>query len=132
MVVTSDTSQLRQLAKDLEYAGPAALAKVEPIVKKAAQNIKKAMQADANKSRHFKQMARTVTYDVDQVVSGGAAYVAEIGYDKSAGPAAALAGIAIFGTSKPGGATVRDPLEALNDEAPEFEDWLSRIGDELL
>jgi hypothetical protein len=124
-MMSVDASELRTLTADLIQATPAMVGKIQPIVTKAAQNIKKAMQADANKSRHFKQIARTINYDVKLNGAGlNASFDAEIGYDKSAGPAAALAGIAIFGTSRPGGGTVRNPEEALNDEAPEFERWL--------
>jgi hypothetical protein len=130
---TVDAHEISQLTADLIKAAPLAVLKVEPIVKKAAQNVKKAMQADANKSRHFKQIARTVTYDVNVGQFGGDASVdAEIGYDKSVGSVAALAGIAIFGTSRPGGGTVRNPVEALNDEAPNLERALGAIGDGIL
>lgn len=126
--VEVDLSELRLLTKDLGDAGPETLAKVQPILHRAANNIKRAMVADANRSKHFRQIARTITYDA--TIDNG--FEAEIGYDKSSGPAASLAGIAIFGTSKPGGATVRDPVEALNDEAPEFERWLDAAVDGLL
>jgi hypothetical protein len=121
-MMSIDASELRLLTHDLGAAGPAALAKVQPILHRAANNIKRAMIADANKSRHFRQIASTITYDA--TLGGQLSFEAEIGYDKSKGPAAALAGIAIFGTSRPGGGTVRNPEEALNDEAPEFERWL--------
>lgn len=131
MSLEVDASELGRLGADLLTIEPRLIPLIEPIVKKGAQNIKKAMQADANKSRHFKQIAATVTYDVNQVVYGGAAYEAEIGYDKSKGPAAALAGLAIFGSSKPGGATVRNPEEALNDEAPTFETELAALAEKV-
>lgn len=131
--ITVDGRELHQLTADLIYAAPHTVKKIEPIVKKAAQNIKKAMQADARKSRHFKQIASTVTYDVKAFEFGGDATIdAEIGYDKSVGPAAALAGLAIFGSSRPGGGTVRNPEEALMDEAPEFERWLEGTLDGIL
>lgn len=130
---TVDAHELHQLSADLIQAAPLAVLKVQPIVKKAAQNIKKAMQADANKSRHFKQIARTVTYDVAvHQFAGDASIDAEIGYDKSVSPSAALAGIAIFGSSRPGGGTVRNPEEALNDEALGFETALGSIADGIL
>jgi len=128
-----DTHELSQLTADLIKAAPLAVLKVEPIVKKAAQNIKTAMQADASKSRHFGQIAKTINYDITTHQFGGDASIdAEIGYDKRAGPAAALAGIAIFGSSRPGGGTVRNPVEALNDEAPKLESALGVIGDGIL
>ena len=128
-----DASELRRLGGDLMRIAPEMVPKIEPIVKRGAQNIKKAMQADANRSRHFKQIAQTVNYDVnrvDQGLDGG--FEAEIGYDKSAGPAASLAGIAIFGSSRPGGGTVRNPEEALKDEGPAFESEMGKLADGIL
>jgi len=139
-----DGRELHQLTADLIDAAPHTVKKIEPIVVKAAQNIKKAMMADANKSRHFKKIGRTVTYDVSvNEAFGDASIDAEIGYDKRVisdtpnkhgtfGSAASLAGIAIFGGSRPGGGTVRNPEEALNDEAPEFERWLEGTLDGIL
>ncbi len=133
MTVNVDASELRLLTADLIHATPLMVAKIKPVVTKGAQNIKKAMQADANKSRHFKQIAQTINYDVTMNAAGlNASFDAEIGYDKSAGPAAALAGIAIFGSSRPGGGTVRNPEEALKDEAPGFEAALAAITETLL
>lgn len=141
---TVDTHEISQLTADLIKGAPLAVLKVEPAVKKAAQNIKKAMIADANKSRHFKKIGRTVTYDIKtHEFFGDATVDAEIGYDKRVisdtpnkhgtfGSAASLAGIAIFGSSKPGGGTVRNPIEALNDEAPNLEAALGAIGDGIL
>jgi hypothetical protein len=63
---------------------------------------------------------------------GDASIEAEIGYDKAAGSAAALAGIAIFGSSRPGGGTVRNPQAALADEAQGFERALEATLDGLL
>ncbi len=133
MTMTVDASELRRLTADLIQATPLMVGKIQPVVVKGALNIKKAMQADASKSRHFKQIAQTINYDVTMNAAGlNASFDAEIGYDKSAGPAAALAGIAIFGSSRPGGGTVRNPEEALNDEAPSFEAALAAITETLL
>jgi hypothetical protein len=139
---TVDTHEISQLTADLIKAAPLAVLKVEPAVKKGAQNIKKAMQADAKGHlitygeggrRIDPHLERVINYDINVHEFGGDASVdAEIGYDKHAGGSAALAGIAIFGTSRPGGGTVRNPVEALNDEAPNLERALGAIGDGIL
>jgi hypothetical protein len=124
---------LAQLSADLIDAAPRTVKKIPPVLKKSALNIKKAMQADARMSQHFKQIAQSVTYDVNVFqFAGDASIEAEIGYDKSASPAAALAGIAIFGTSRPGGRSVRNPQDALEAEAPGFEQALEATLDGLL
>jgi hypothetical protein len=131
--ITTDTSGLAQLSADLIGGAPRTVKKIPAVLKKSAQNIKKAMQADARQSRHFKQIAQAITFDVNTFeFAGDASIEAEIGYDKSAGPAAALAGIAIFGSSRPGGGTVRNPQSALEDEAPGFEQALEATLDGLL
>lgn len=132
-ITVEGVAALAQLEADLIDAAPHTVKKIQPIVKKAAQNIKKAMQDDAKKSRHFKQIARSVTYDVNIFqFDGDASIEAEIGFDKAASPSAALAGIAIFGSSRPGGRTVRNPEAALADEAPEFERQLEGTLDGIL
>ena len=131
MTMSFDASELRRLSSDLMQVTPEVVGKLGPIVTKGAQNIKKAMQADASKSRHFRQLAGAVGYDVSLLKNGmDSAYEAEIGYGGTS--AAPLAGIAIFGSSRPGGGTVRNPEEALNDEAPAFEQWISAAVDGLL
>ena len=128
-----DTSELDALRADLMSVEARLVPKIKPIVAKAAQNVKNAMRADARKSQHFKQIASTVNYDLNVFqFAGDASIEAEIGYDKHAGPAAALAGIAIFGTSKPGGGTVRDPVDALLEEAPNFLEYIGQACDGLL
>lgn len=133
-----DVSELRRLGTQLKLVAPALVPKIKPIVTKGAQNIKKAMQADAKKSKHFKQLAAAVGYDINRIdygLDGG--FEAVIGYggkgEFSYGAAAApLAGIAIFGSSRPGGGTVRNPEEALKDEAPNFEAELGKLADGIL
>jgi hypothetical protein len=132
-ITTEGIAGLAQLEADLIDAAPRTVKKIPAVLKKSAQNIKNAMQADARKSQHFKQIARTVTYDVNTFgFDGDASIEAEIGYDKAAGSAAALAGIAIFGSSRPGGGTVRNPQAALADEAQGFERALEATLDGLL
>jgi len=132
-MIEADTHELKQLTVAMIEAGPATVAKILPIMNKSALNIKKDMQADVLTHPHFKQLAPTITYDVKvHSFAGDASIEAEVGYDKDRGPAAALAGIAIFGSSRPGGGTVRNPEEALKDEALMTEVWIDALMDGLL
>lgn len=109
---------LRQLAMDLGHVAAHVEDKLVPIVKRGAVNIKKQMQDDARGHRHFPRLAGSISFSLSDVPGK---IEAEIGPR-----AGALAGVAYFGTSKPGGATVPDPKGALEAEAPEVQ---RRIGD---
>lgn len=112
-----DSSELDSLIHDLSRAGPVLAPKVRGIVSKGALNVKNRMQADAKGSQHFGQLAHTIDYDLNVTADGVSA---DIGPNKERGGSASLAGIAYFGTSRPGGATVPDPVLALEEEAPRF------------
>lgn len=112
-----DASELSNLAADFSRAGSVAAGKVRPIVSKGALNIKNQMQREMQGSAHFGQVAPTIDYDINTTAVG---FEAEIGPNKSRGSAASLAGLAYFGSSRPGGGTVMDPIHALNDEAGRF------------
>lgn len=128
-----DASELDSLVNDLMAVPAKMTPKIKPIVTKAARNVKNIMRSDVSKSRHFRQIGRTVNYEVKAFqFAGDASIEAEIGYDKQVSGAASLAGIAIFGTSKPGGGTVRDPVEALLEEAPNFLEYIGQACDGLL
>jgi hypothetical protein len=118
-----DDSELRTLAADLSRAGDVAQDKVKGPLDASAQAIKAAMRADASKSRHFR-FAKTITY------SSTSAAEREIGAEK--GGAGSLAHIAYFGGANGGGGTVRDPQEALDDEAPNFEESLADAIEDVL
>jgi hypothetical protein len=105
--------------------------KVKGVVAKSAVNTKKIMQKDARSSRHFKQLARTINYDLKEHSFGGDGVVeAEVG--PSGGGSASLAGIAYFGTSRAGGGTVRNPEDAMLEEAPNFYEFAFRATEGLL
>ncbi|NOJ59756.1 hypothetical protein [Arthrobacter sp. 260] len=118
-----DSSELNGLAADFSRAGSVAVGKVRPIVSKGALNIKNRMQKDASASRHFGQIAPTIDYHINATDEG---IEAEIGPNKARGRSASLAGLAYFGSSRPGGATVMDPIHALNDEAGNFVEHLAK------
>ena len=129
--MSADTSDLDGLARDLRKIPAAMVPKMRGAVAKSAVNTKKIMQKDARSSRHFKQLARTINYDLKVHEFGGDGVIeGEIG--PSGGGSASLAGIAYFGTSKPGGGTVRNPEDAMLEEAPNFYEFAFKATEGLL
>ncbi len=132
--MSADTSDLDALVRDLGRIPAAMVPKVRGVVAKSALNTKNIMRKDAYKSRHFKGIAPTINYDLE---IRGDVIEAEIGPDKSVmngpnGSGASLAGIAYFGTSKPGGGTVRNPEDAMLEEAPNFYEYAFKATEGLL
>lgn len=128
-----DDSQLEALARDLGKVPAKMVPKLRGVVKKGALNMKKTMQRDARASKHFKQIAPTIDYtETSANVFGSQFYRAEIGPNKDRGGSASLAGIAYFGSSRPGGGTIRDPIEALAEEEPNFIKYIEDATEGLL
>lgn len=129
--MSADTSDLDRLANDFKKIPAAMVPKIKGVVAKSAVNTKRIMQKDARSSRHFKQLAPTIGYDLKEHSFGGDGVIeAEIG--PSGGGSASLAGIAYFGTSKPGGGTVRNPEDAMLEEAPSFLEYAFKATEGLL
>lgn len=129
--MSADTSDLDGLARDLRKIPALMVPKMRGVVAKSALNTKNIMRADANKSSHFKQLAPTISYDLNVHEFGGDGVIeAEIG--PSGGGSASLAGIAYFGTSRPGGGTVRNPEDAMLEEAPNFYEYAFKATEGLL
>lgn len=110
-----DSNGLDGLARDFKTSAQKSAPEAKKVVSKGALNIKKRMQADARQSRHFQALAPTISYELKPEMDG---VTAEIGPDKDRGGAASLAGIAYWGSSRPGGGTVTDPAVALEEETP--------------
>ena len=126
-----DASELDDLARDLTRIPADMVPKIKGVVAKSALNTKNIMLSDARSSRHFKQLAPTISYDLKVHSFGGDGVIeAEIG--PSGGGSASLAGIAYFGTSKAGGATVRNPEDAMLEEAPNFYEFAFKATEGLL
>lgn len=126
-----DASDLEGLARDLTKIPALMVPKMRGVVQKACLNTKKIMAADARRSKHFKQIAPTISYDTKVLeFLGDAVIEGEIG--PSGRGAASLAGIAYFGTSKPGGGTVRNPEDAMLEEAPNFYEFAFKATEGLL
>lgn len=121
-----DASELRSLAADLGRASARAFKEAEQVTKKAAQNIKETMQADAQSSGSYRHFAGSISYD-RAMSAGSIGY--EIGPDK-ARTQGALGNILYFGTSK--NAPVLDVEVGLSKEAPEFERRIADIAEGLL
>lgn len=126
-----DTSELDALARDLTKIPAAMVPKLRGVVAKSALNTKNIMRSDARASRHFGQLARAISYDLKvNAFAGDGVIDAEVG--PTPGGAGSLAGIAYFGTSKPGGGTVRNPEDAMLEEAPNFYEFAFRATEGLL
>lgn len=122
-----DVSDVLRFADDLQDAAAGIVEAVKPVVAKGALNIKQAQAADFDGSKHFRQVGRTISYDVRAT---GSAVEATIG--PRTGGAGSLANIAYFGGAHGGGGSVRDPLDAALEEQPRFEAAISAaIGDLL-
>jgi hypothetical protein len=136
--MSADTSDLDQLSRDLRAIPAAMVPKLKGVVAKSALNTKKIMQADVRKSSHFRGKQRpgldaSIDYDLKVQEFGGDAVIeAEVGPSPDRNAAASLAGIAYFGTSKPGGGTVRNPEEAMLEEAPNFYEYAFKATEGLL
>ncbi|QDG65844.1 hypothetical protein NIBR502772_06100 [Pseudarthrobacter sp. NIBRBAC000502772] len=129
--MSADTSDLDGLARSFRAIPALMVPKLKGVVAKSALNTKKIMQADARKSRHFKQLSRAISFDLKVYEFGGDGVIeAEIG--PTTGGAGSLAGIAYFGTSKPGGGTVRNPEDAMLEEAPNFYEYAFKATEGLL
>jgi hypothetical protein len=127
--MSADTSELDSLIRDFGAIPAAMVPKVRGVVSKAAVNTKRIMRRDARGSRAFESIAPTIDYDLK--VSGDV-IEAEIGPNPGTAGAASLAGIAYFGTSKPGGGTVRNPEDAMLEEAPNFLEYAFKATEGLL
>lgn len=126
--VSMDMGQVRRLITDLGAVPRQVVPEVRKVAERGALNVKNRMVADAQGSRHFKQIARTISYDekssADQVAF-------EIGPDRERDDAARIANIAYFGGRNGGGGTL-DIEAGLNEEGPRLAEHLSRLAQGIL
>lgn len=117
-----DVSQVLAAAAEFEVKGAAVEKAVEPVMKRAAQNIKDGMQREFLASEHFKGVARKgrISYDRTGLLTGSLQY--EIGPEIGGG--GSLAGIAVEGGANGGGGTV-DVDKVGEAEAPRLENEIS-------
>ena len=118
-----DMSEVQRLAVDLGRVSAGLVDDVDRVAKRAAQNIKDDLTAQASGSRHFKGMAGSFSYDRHY---GRSAVGYEIGPDKGR-RGGALGNIFFFGGSHGGGGTgdLDAPLAA---EGPRFVKALSGLA----
>jgi len=129
--VSADASELDGLARAFRAIPAAMVPKLRGVVAKSALNTKNAMRKDAQSSKHFKQLAPTISYDLKVHTFGGDGVVeAEVG--PTPGGSGSLAGIAYYGTSRPGGGTVRNPEDAMLEEAANFYEYAFKATEGLL
>jgi hypothetical protein len=129
--MSADTSDLDGLMRDLRKIPADMVPKLKGVVSKSALNTKKIMQSDARKSRHFNQLSRAISYDLNVFEFGGDGVIeGEVG--PTPGGAGSLAGLAYYGSSKPGGGTVRNPEDAMLEEAPNFYEYAFKATEGLL
>lgn len=121
-----DFSDMEALARDFADADKRISRDRDRIGRKAAQNIKKAWNADAASSRHFRIRA-----SYDETVRFGAVYEAEIGPSRRL-RANRLAGIYHFGGANGGGGTGGDPQKYADAEAPTLERFLAEAAEKAL
>lgn len=127
-----DASEMDKLAHDMGLIPGKLVKKIKPIMGRTGLQVKNQMRKDARGSRHFKQLAPTINYDVREFgFDGDGVIQVEIGPDTSHN-SASLAGIAYFGTSRPGGGTVRDPAVVMRLEEPKFLGYLEMAAEGLL
>lgn len=125
MSATIDASELRAFAAKLQAQPDKARKQVGQVVSRGALAIKKQMQSEANRSRHFR-IARAINYD-RHVRTGDVE--AEIGPTK--GSPGSLANLAYFGGAHGGGGTIPDPKGALDAETPKFLKALEDMASDL-
>lgn len=134
--VNVDTSELRTLSADMHAIPDRLQRHVAPVVARGANNIAREVRENFEASTHFSPVARTVRYEISTRSAFGTGSVeAEIGpmsSDRGGGDAAALAHIAIHGSPRGGGGNVKDPIVALENEAPRFQGALEDLVEDLL
>lgn len=121
-------SDITELAALLALASGKVEREVKQVVSKGSLNVKNQLMLEAKSSTHFKQLARSIGYDL----TATAAFVeGEIGPQKERDAAAGLLG-AYWGWSRGGGGTLPDPIGALEAEAPNVEAALERLVGSIL
>lgn len=123
------SEELRAYATNLGRIGLEVAGEVDKVLKRGAQNIKTGLQENLRESKHFRQVAASISYDQ---IGDVRALGYEVGPDKER-HAGALANVAFFGTSR-GGGTV-DFEGPLREEEPRLvgylQELLGRMGGDL-
>ena len=128
-----DNRELYALASDLGKMPQVMGRKCAPIFRRTALEVKKGMQADLRESRHFKQVAASVDYDLNEYeMFGSLSMTAEVGPNAERNASAPLAGIAYFGGANGGGGTVRDPEFHAREQGSRMVEYIKGAAEGLL
>lgn len=132
-----DTSETQKLLDAIKKFDSDVRSKAEDVLVKGAVEIKKNLQAEARKSKHFKQIARAISYETTK---RGASTEVEIGPDKERAYAGGrpgrpnrpgpIANIAYFGGANGGGGTL-DFDEPVEREFDSIDEYMKKLGDAL-
>src|SRR5690349_19622219 len=91
-----DAAGFDKLARDLKRAGDTLPQRIRPVVQKGALNVKNGMRDDMRQSRHFRQVATSITYESRDTRSAAEAVV---GPETAGQVVGDLAHLAYFGGS---------------------------------
>lgn len=127
--VTVDVSELVALGRDLSKAGDDLMGKVRPVVSRGALNVKNGMREDMQGSRHFGQVAASISYEMSGNAVTSQAEVGPVTEGQTVGD---LAHFAYFGGANGGGGSVRDPQAVLDEEEPRFVKAIEDVVGSLL
>lgn len=122
-----DASEVRAFADELKTSGSRTKS-FRPMMMKAGMNVKRDWQEALGKSRSFKGVKSTPSFDVESTADG---LEVEVGPRTAGRVPGDLVSIAHFGGAR-GGGGVTDPQEFLDAEAPKFEKALQDVVDRLL
>lgn len=120
-------NEFDEFAASLNLAQHALIQKVNGVVFKGAQNVKKRMKQEMESSTHFRGVSRSIDFETATDAHG---ITATIGPRHGSGEPGNLANVAYFGTSR-GGGTV-DLMKPMEEEAPRFERSLKEVLDGLI
>lgn len=122
------SDDLARLAADLASAPDRVMREVKQVVSKGSLNVKQQLISEAQGSRSFRSIGRSIGYDLDTTADS---VEGEIGPDKSRNSSAGLL-MAYYGQSRGGGGTLPDPLLALQAEEPGFIAALENVAGVVL
>lgn len=128
--MSMEAAGLEAITETFKSAADDLLKDVGQIVSKGALNIKQQIQKDFRSSPSFGgAVAPNVRYNRHVTANSVEAEIAP--FLDSEGRQS-LVGIALYGGSRGGGGTVVDPIIALEAEAPNFEEALSKLAGVIL
>lgn len=114
--MSADTSELDDLAGDLDEASRQVVEKILPVLHRGANNIVRDARENAPQSAVIRYYPRTITYDIER---DGGDLVAEIGPDRDKNGQAKLGHLFEYGTASLAPRPHLGP--ALDRELPTFE-----------